>query len=349
MPSSKQLVFFPSVCPDSFLLWSERDGAVRLRDYRQGREQLMLEAPLTEASAWLDEEDAIAEKMAPFNNIPITSVSFWEQVIRAWNIKSQLVLVEEKETLQAIFKTQCLPFLSEDGVQQLRAVIENWIANCTAVTEKKGSFNEYDDKDPTIFDHAKGAGWQSQLLINSRVGGEPCWIDTGEELTDFSMVSTELTLTLSARSGINPIVPGTQSRIVPDGLGIRRNGFFTVLEVKGPQDEADLLGPVLQAACAATAVIAKGDMLSEIARSKREKRPAYKNAKLPKRSSVGLHVLTSKHKTKGTLEPWSDEVETCCRVLLRAFAQLEYIAFSFVVPEETDQFKRLNVDRLVTR
>ena len=341
MPSSKQLVFLPSICSDSFLLWSKLAGSVYLRDYREQRELVVHKTTVEEATSLLDQDGAVAEEVAVFNNIRKEEVMFWESMIMLRNIKHGHAPFEGETKLQAAFKAQCLDLLAAKKTQELRAVIEWWISNCETVTEKD-RFNRFDDEDPAPpFDNETGVGWQSQLLINSRVNASSSWIETGSELTDFSMAAMELSFTVSARPGVNPFVPEKQSRVIPDGLGIRRNGFFTVLEVKGPQDEADLLGPVLQAACAATAVVAKGDMLSEIARSKRVKRPAYENAKVPKRSSIGLHVLTSKNKTKSTLEPWSDEVENCCRILLTAFAQLEYIAFSFVVPDETNQFRTL--------
>lgn len=121
-----------------------------------------------------------------------------------------------------------------------------------------------------------------------------------------------------------------------------------MLEVKGPSDEADLLGPLLQAACGALAVVAKKDVLCQILRNSNGRRPKYGNARVPKKRSVGIHILTAKHKKKGKLESWSQKHEELCMTVLRAFPQLQYIAYSFIVPDDTNNFTKVTVDRLVT-
>lgn len=120
-----------------------------------------------------------------------------------------------------------------------------------------------------------------------------------------------------------------------------------MLEIKGPKDEKDLLGPLLQAACGAAAVVAKGKMLCDIAQSPGKLRPAYNNARIPRRASIGIHVLTAKDKRTGKLEAWSPQTQQSCETLLHAFSQLEYIAYSFVDPAETNGFQHIDVDHLV--
>jgi hypothetical protein len=349
MASSKQLVYIPKVSKNTWLLWSKKAGKVRLRDYREDEEKpIVIDKRTADALELLNGEHAKAETMACFNRIRIDNITFWHELIQSWNVRDGLIKSEGKKKLQTIFKTQCLRHLQEGKVQELRAIIENWISFCGAINTKTNIFNDYDNKAPHgKSDWTKGSGWQSDLLFNSRRDGKRCFIHTGDEKTDFSLAAMELTFAISARSGVNPFVPGKESRIAPDGLGIRKNGFLTVLEVKGPKDERDLLGPVLQAACAATAVVAKADSLCAIARSPAKLRPAYKNARVPKKSSIGLHILTSKIKKTGTLEPWSSNVEQSCRTLLQAFEQLEYIAFSFVVPENTKSFQHVEIDHLI--
>ena len=66
-------------------------------------------------------------------------------------------------------------------------------------------------------------------------------------------------------------------------------------------------------------------------------------------ASIGIHILTAKYKKGGKLESGSESHETLCSRVLQAFPQLQYIAYSFVVPEETDNFKKLKVDHIVNR
>lgn len=346
--SSKRLVFIPSISNKTWLLWSKRQNKVVLREYKDGKSMKIRDLHLNDANALLEAEEAFFEDLPFFNTISFGNTPFWEEMIRSWNIQHELIAIE-KDKLQALFKNQCIRWLAKSNTKELKGCIDRWIACFGNTTKKHGKFNEYDDKDPSYpFSVDTGAGWQSSLLVNSRKDRVERWIETGNELTDFSFVSMELTLTLSSRKGLNAIVPGTQSRINPDGLGIRKDGCFTVLEVKGPKDERDLLGPVLQAACGAAAVVAKAEMLCEIAKTETKLRPAYNKAKIPVSTrSIGIHVLTAKNKVGGKLEAWSQEIEDSCRLLLAAFSKLKYIAFSFVEPEKTKGFTEMIADKVI--
>jgi hypothetical protein len=96
------------------------------------------------------------------------------------------------------------------------------------------------------------------------------------------------------------------------------------------------------------AVVAKKEMLCQALRAANGRRPKYEKAIVPKRPSVGIHVLTAKDKVGGALESWTPEHQELCQRVLRAFPQLQYVAYSFVVPEETDKFTKVQVDHLVT-
>ena len=346
--SSKRLVFIPSISNKTWLLWSKRQNKVVLREYENGRTKKIRDLHLNDANALLDAKGTNFEDMSFFNTITLRNIPFWEEMIRSWNIQHGLVGIE-KDKLQALFKSQCIGWLAKKDKNELKGCIDRWISCFGKMTKKHGKFNEYDDNDPSSpFPFDTGVGWQSSLLVNSRQDRVQRWIDTGDELTDFSFISMELTLTLSSRKGLNPIVPGTQSRINPDGLGIRKDGCFTVFEVKGPKDERDLLGPVLQAACGAAVVVAKAEMICEIAKTEAKLRPAYKSARIPVSTrSIGIHVLTAKNKEGGKLEAWSQEIEDSCRLLLAAFSKLKYIAFSFVEPEKTNGFTKVITDKVI--
>ena len=106
---------------------------------------------------------------------------------------------------------------------------------------------------------------------------------------------------------------------------------------------------MLQATCAALAVVAKKNMLRDIARTKGDCRPAFPRAEIPVQSrSLGLHVLTQAANDGGPREPWTDEVVNWCSSVLRAFSQLEYIAYSFVSNREAANLKAIQTDHIIT-
>lgn len=346
--SSKQFVYLPSVRKNTWLLWSKRGGTVRLREcFTAEHCEVVKYLAEKEAEALLAEPSSRTEAHASFNTIPLEVKSFWFQLSNSLNIRDGYVKPDEKDKLQAAFKKQCKQRLLNGDTQQLKALFASWLSSFSLIENKNGQLNVYDLIDPTdLFKPSSGKSWQAPLLENSRRGGTVCFVDTGNPSTNFSLVAMELTLAISAKA--NPFFPNSQSRIAPDGLGVRPNGFLTVLEVKGPSDEKDLLGPLLQATCGALAVVAAKGILCQILRDSNGRRPKYGNARVPKRSSIGIHILTAKYKKRGKLESWSDTHETLCKRVLQAFPQLQYIAYSFVVPEETDNFKKLKVDHLIT-
>lgn len=116
---------------------------------------------------------------------------------------------------------------------------------------------------------------------------------TGRPDLDFAVIAAEVSFGLSSKD--NPFQPGHQDYIEPDGIGMREAGHsFLVLEVKGPQDDHDLLAATLQAFCGALAVYAKRTMVLRLAGlpgAAGRRRPAVA-AELPDdRPSLGLYVL----------------------------------------------------------
>lgn len=346
--SSKKFVYIPSIRKETWLLWSKKANTVCLREYTADRVKKIKSLGLQEANALLSQSDSRVDTNACYNTIPSKLVGFWFQLSNSLNVRDRLVPADDKDKLQAIFKLRCMQPLLDGEVKQLQAIFDYWKSLFSSIREKEAVFNAYDCKDTTgRFKADHGKSWQSQLLELSRKDGKGMFVDTGHLLTDFSLVCMELTFAISAKN--NPIFPGAESRIAPDGLGIRRNGFLTILEIKGPSDDSDLLGPLLQATCGALAVVAKKDRLCEIARTSNGLRPKYGNARVPKKRSVGIHILTAKHKKKRKLESWSPDTELLCKRVLQAFPQLQYIAYSFVVPEDTNGFTKIQVDHLITQ
>jgi len=318
-----------------------------LRDYSSGKAEITRELSLSEAESLTTGigEEHIAE-MPAFNKTRVDADKFWCDFIHSWNVSSGIIEDPEKNKLQSLFKERCLPFLTEERAGELEAQVKLWIDTCKCVKEKK-VLSPYDKTNPTFVNN-HGSEWQEAMLRNSREGGTAHFISTGSSITDFSFAITELNLTISSKN--NRFSTGSRNSINPDGLGVRKNGFLTILEIKGPSDDCDLVGPMLQAACAATAVVANSEFICKELKIGAELRPAYKKAKVPKRDSIGLHVLTSKKKSRNRkLEQWSPKIESQCQTLLKAFKQLQYIAFSFVEPENTNGFSVIKIDRLIEK
>ena len=350
MSNSKQLVYIPSVRKNTWLLMSKRVNTVHLREYSDSGVEIIEKTSLKEVEDLLAQPDAYTERASIFNRVRVDSVAFWNEQIRVRNLELNPSQAVKEHRLQDEFKKQCKQFVKRQEIQELRGIFHEWISRFDDINDKE-QFNHWDNDDASKqYRLDTGIGWTSYLLEHSRQNGAIGWILTGNPLTDFSLASMELNLGISSK--VNRFNRGKTDYVKPDGLGIRRDGCMTVVEVKGPKDEDSLLDPMLQAVCGALAVLAKREMLCRVARTAGDRRPAYTKAKIPKsRPSLGVHVLTAKHNSRGVerLEPWSAELEAACRTVLAAFHELEYIAYSYVVPEKDDPLARLKVDNLITR
>lgn len=321
-----------------------------LRDYSTGEPEIILKTTVVEMASLLDEPGAYSERVAIFNRVRLTSAEFWCEQIRDRNLELDSVNHEKEHRIQDEFKRQCVPHIREGRLQELRGVIEQWVRKFDVIQERE-QFNHWDNDDTSKhFSLETGLSWQTHLLENCRQGGEVIFIPTGYPDTDFFFAATELHLGISSK--VNLINPGYQDRINPDGLGIRRDRFFTIFEVKGPKDETTLLEPMLQGLCGTLAVYAKRKMIQSIARTAGDRRPAFRNALIPKTvPSLGIHVLTAKKDMRGRdrLPEWDTEIERQCRLVLDAFQPLKYIAYSFVEPDIQNPFSSMPVDRLIAR
>jgi hypothetical protein len=280
-------VFLPNVCDESWLLWSKRGNKVRLRRYSSKGYKVIEELTVPDAERLTLQPKSKTDQLPCYNNISLTEHSFWRLVIESLNVRDGLVEHEDKDRLLAVFKLQCREPLQNGDTQQLKALFQSWTSRFSKLKSKGETLNPYDGKDANgRFKPKEGKSWQAAMLEWSRKDGRIQYVDTGSSETTFSFAIMELTLAIP--SAKNPFFPGSESRIAPDGLGVRRNGFLTVIEVKGPDDDRDLLGPLLQATCGALAVVATKEWLCSALRTQHQLRPAYKNARVPKRSSIEL-------------------------------------------------------------
>lgn len=343
MAASKRLVFIPEINDKTWLLMTNVEQGTCLRDYSTSTIVEDRSYSLKELNSFLRNKNAYSERLPTFSKVPFKEIKFWKEQIDFRNEESGLASKIAATRLQEKFKSEYEKDISK---QTKSALFERWVERFSCIKDKV-QFNHWDD-DSTEgkFSFHKGIGWTSHLLEVSRRNGSVHFVETGNCLTDFSLAAMEIGFGISSKN--NKIQRGKIDFIKPDGLGIRKDGCLTVIEVKGPQDERDLRGPILQAVCGAAAVVAKAGMICKIAKSKGKLRPAFKKASVPeKERSIGIHILTSRHKKGGKVEDWSEDIEEFCKVLLEAFSKLKYIAVSYVEPEQTNGFRKINVDHLV--
>jgi len=239
---------------------------------------------------------------------------------------------------------------------QLRGLFLDWKKKFNKIEQKVGSFNPWDERDgSSYFGDDTGLGWSSQLLENSRSqvsadgdGGISVVSIFPLAFRKYWMVSIELTLGISSKD--NPFNSLRPDFIKPDGLAIRDDMGFTVFEIKGPKDDIDIAGPILQAVCGALAVFAKREMIESIARNSAGRRLPFPNCRIPAdQPTIGIHVLTSKEKSGQPLETWNTAHTDLCEVILDVFPELSYIAYSEVTPSETKGFREISIDRYFDR
>lgn len=344
MAASKQLVFIPAINKSTWLLMTKRKDGACLRDYSvyPCREDRM--RSLTDLEMLLAGDDSYFEKLPAFSKIPFAEHEFWKEQIELRNAESRLVPSVERQRLQNEFKKECKKHLTDST--KLRASFERW-AKLFVCVKDKAQFNHWDNDSPAgRFPTTKGIGWSSQLLEASRQNGKLRHIPTGCTETEFSLIAMEVGLSISSKN--NLFGQGTDY-IIPDGIGLRRSGHFTVVEVKGPKDEKDLVGPLLQATCGAIAVLAKSDMIRRIAKTNGLLRPAASCAEVPKNSrSLGIHIIMQSSPNGGPRVKWTQQVENACTSVITAFSQLKYIAYSFVSERQAQSLTSLSTDYLIT-
>lgn len=222
--SSKRFVYIPSVRNDTWLLWSKRAKTVILRAYTEDHVAIVTKLGLQQAESLVTQAGSRIESKAAYNTIQYSKVKFWFQLSNSLNIRDGLVPADVKDKLQAVFKLQCLQPLVDGETKQLEAIFLAWASSFSKIKDKETKLNDYDHKDATnLFKTDWGKSWQSHLLENSRRNGDVGFILTGDSQTDFSFAAMELTLAISEKD--NPFFPKTQSRIAPDGLGVRLTVF----------------------------------------------------------------------------------------------------------------------------
>lgn len=256
------------------MLWTTSGEGSCLRDYRVAPTKEIRNFSRASIEAMIETPGHFWE-MASHRTYKDTA--FWRDQISFKNTESGLAtidLVNEGTTPQkllSLFINQVSPLLTDERCDELPALVARWIDGFKAVVERE-QFNHFDNSIAPTFDFDHGFGWSAAMLESCRSTDGPLFIDTGRDDLDYKLLAVEVCLGLSSKD--NPFQLGKRNSIQPDGLGIRRDNSLLVLEMKGPQDDHDLLTATLQAFCGALAIMAKYQWVTRLMQSTGSRRPA---------------------------------------------------------------------------
>ena len=213
----------------------------------------------------------------------------------------------------------------------LKDALAEWVRKFDAIEDKLGVFNHWcNDESQHLQSPDTGMGWTASLLEYSRREKRPQYIETTSRTLDFTLVSMDLTLGISAPK--NLFQPGLEDCIKPDGLAARRDGSAAVLEVKGPRDESGVVRGILQGLCGLLAVYAKRETLTQVAQAPAMRRPAIPQFHVPTdEPSTGVYLLLSD--TKYNLERVAP-LRSLSELLFQAFLPLKEIVLFAVNPHD---------------
>lgn len=338
-----RFVYIREICPDSWLIWTTKNQGSCLRDYRKARpeDHHLSTAQIKE----LLRKEGNHQETAPY--VSVDNARFWQEQQQFRNIESGLKILTTRSRLLNDFKKHVGGILEGGNVKELRSEFGRWERIFCKIKRKK-QFNHWDDDDATRLKcHDKGIGWTAGMLETCRAGRHPFFIGTGQSRLDFMLLAMELNLGISSKS--NRHQPEERDFIKPDGLGVRQDGSFCVLEVKGPQDDGDLLKATLQGVCGALAVYAKRKMIFDLAKCESGRRPHVAVKEIPiQRRTLGVYVLMSSKDAKGRQKfKLEERVKVKCKLILQSFAQLSHIVYFSVSPGQSRDFSKLEISHCI--
>lgn len=343
-----RLVYIPKLNSETWLHWSVKTTSSCLRDYRFEPPQKHRQYATQQVHELLDLDDSLWEMV---ENAPAVSEKpYWREQISIKNAETGLPTIDHvniqagTQRLLDLFKGEVGKALAHDDAGILPGLLKRWEDNFACILQKT-EFNHWDNKDVSrFFSLTTGIGWQALMLDHCRTNTQPAFINTSLDSLDFSLIAMELNLGISSRN--NPFQPNETNLIKPDGLAIRRDNSFAILEVKAPQDDADVQEAMLQALCGALAVYAKRQMIVEIAKSNfpEAKRIAFPMARIPSgEATMALYILISVTDKDGNNRGVSmtPAISDLARRIIQAWRPLKQVAFFFVDPNKESFVSRI--------
>lgn len=343
-----ELVLLNEVDPNTFLHYGVQGDSVCLRDFSRGSNV----PPIGHRQYSRSEVERML--MLPGNlrvegpRLPIDQREDWYQFTVAEN--NRLGLSGNTEPGQFtrlidVFQAEVGPLLTAGDEAGLSAALKRWEGAFVSVPERV-VLNPYDITNSTgLKPLTHGLGWTAAMLEHSRQGGLLQPVCAGQEFLDFSLVGMSVQFSLPAAA--NTYVPGRIGGVQLDGLGVRADGSFCILEVKAVNDVPAVYQATVQDLCGSVAVYAKRQMIVDIVARGNGLRPAVPKARIDNEApSLGLYVLIdSKH-----VPNFEDAtLERQLQLMLRAFPPLREIAYFAVDPQAVDFPALIPVGKVFTR
>lgn len=234
---------------------------------------------------------------------------FWRHSLRQLNIASGLL--DEENRLLALFYNEitgvwaeyadarCPDRISKLIRQRLEHIVNDWRSKLVNLNFDTAEINHW-DRDPMYkylgHQENRGIAWQAYMLESCRFQKtrnhlEFAFLGTEDQDRQIFFAGVEPTFTIPKSK--NQIVPGKQSQVRPDGIGVTRSGKLVVFEVKGPEDDLGPLSAVIQGVLGAIAFQAKRCQLVNVLEKTVSLRPAATVKHMSKGVSVVVMVSTS--------------------------------------------------------
>lgn len=346
-PAMPELVFIREIDPNTLLHFAYRGEGSCLRDYSRGPLAPPAENRGYSASQIKDllKQPGNHSEKAPDH--PVSDHPFWYQRIserNSWFSLPGNVGPGQFSRLLDQFHAEVAPFVCDEHKLTLVERVQQWTDRLAAIVTKGDGFNHWENDDPSgVFGSTEGKAWTSRMLEFSRAQGSLHYISVGDQSLDFSLLSMEPNLSISSKN--NPFIFGAKSSINLDGLGIRSDGTFCIVETKAEYDCPELYRATIQALCGALAVYAKREMITHLSRTANGRRPAATSAIIPREGpSMGLYVMVD---VKNYRWPEEEGFREAVQLLIDAFPPLREVAYFAVDPRSTAFPSRIPVDKVL--
>jgi len=333
-----KVIYIPALNEQTWLHWSYRGSASRLRNFSRGRNPHIRNV----TTQWVKERLARAgSKCEPAPRVSINRGTYWMETIRLRNIESGLIQATEESRILAAFHSELNRVwgdvrATEPVIDRLRAVVSRYVEGLKKANDWNNAINHWDRDSPMncIADNT-GHGWESYLLEACRWNGEPQFMKVNNRRVFFAAM--EASVGIPARR--NLIVPGRIGSVKPDGLGVEQDGNVVIFEIKGPQDVLDPLLAVVQGVLGALAVYARRVNIVTLLKQGHQKRPAINNVRIDdKAAGLIVYILISTGR-RGNLAPRVTQNDIdMIRHLLAACSMIQEIAIMRIDRATRDRF-----------
>jgi len=193
-----RLVYLPSVCSDSWQLWTVRGDGSCLRDYRYNPPAENRGLSTSEIELMLEEPGHFWE-MVPEKTYQ--NYRFWQEQISFKNVSMSLAPIDDviqgetRHRLQDLFVEEIKEGLSTGQQDRLAMSIRRWLTGFAHVVVERDQFNHWDNTDATGYRGINdGFGWTGRMLEHCRSTQQLDFISTDDPTNDFGLFAAEVCL-----------------------------------------------------------------------------------------------------------------------------------------------------------